>query len=185
MKTTLTIATLVLAGSAFSFTFNDIKLWSGSGANQAALVIDFSEAGVPAFAWGHRFDGSITGLALAQAIDAADSSLSMTTQDFGSFGIAITGFAYNSPFGNLSRSGFSNGSYLSYWLVDDSSTPSGWASSNVGASSRQINGNDWDGWKWGNGSVTPTANVVAAVPEPMTLLALAPGCVALIRRRKK
>lgn len=185
MKNLFTLVTLAFAGSAFSFTLDDIKLWSGTGANRAALVIDFSEAGVPAFAWGHRFDGSITGLALAEAVDAADANLSMTTQDFGSFGIAITGFAYTSPFGNLSRSGFSNGSYLSYWLVDDSVSASSWISSNVGASSRLINGDDWDGWKWGNGSVSPSSNIVAAVPEPMTVLALASGCVALLRRRKK
>lgn len=185
MKNAFVLVTLGIAGSSFSFTLDDIKLWSGTGSNRAALVIDFSQAGVPAFAWGHRFDGTITGLALAQAVDAADASLSMTTQDFGSFGTAITGFAYTSPFGNLSRSGFANGSYLSYWLVDDSLAPSSWVSSSVGASSRQINGNDWDGWKWGNGSVSPTTNIVAAVPEPMTVLALASGCVALLRRRKK
>lgn len=185
MKNIFTLVTLAAAGSAFSFTLDDIKLWSGSGSNRAALVIDFSEAGVPAFAWGHRFDGTITGLALAQAVDAMDSNLSMTTQDFGSFGTAITGFAYASPFGNLSRSGFSNGSYLSYWLVDDSATATSWISASVGASSRTIDGGDWDGWKWGNGSVSPTANIVAAVPEPMTVLALASGCALLLRRRKK
>ena len=57
-----------------SFSFDDIDFWVGSGANRAALVIDWVEnsAEPPALAWGFRWDGTAHGNDMLTAIVAAD-----------------------------------------------------------------------------------------------------------------
>jgi hypothetical protein len=62
---------------AASFTFADIDFWVGTGANQAALVIDWGEdaAEPPALAWGYRWNGMATGADMLAAILAADARL--------------------------------------------------------------------------------------------------------------
>src|SRR3974390_1833771 len=64
-----TLRNLMLAAlAAFSFTapapdFSNIQFWVGSGANQAALVIDWRDGLTPeSLLWGYRWNGSATGL---------------------------------------------------------------------------------------------------------------------------
>ena len=68
------IANRVLADA---FSFDDIEFWVGSGANRAALVIDWVESSTepPALAWGYRWDGSARGSQMLAAIVAADPRL--------------------------------------------------------------------------------------------------------------
>ena len=49
--------------SAQPFTFDDIEFWVGTGANRAALVIDWLENSnePPALVWGYRWNGTATG----------------------------------------------------------------------------------------------------------------------------
>jgi hypothetical protein len=65
------------ANTAHSFTFDDISFWVGTGANRAAMVIDWIEdtPNPPAFAWGYRWDGAATGRDMLVAIVAADNRL--------------------------------------------------------------------------------------------------------------
>ena len=51
------------------FTFDDIEFWVGSGANRAALVIDWVEDTTepPALVWGYRWDGAANGRDMLQA----------------------------------------------------------------------------------------------------------------------
>ena len=62
---------------AQTFSFDDIQFWVGSGANRAALVIDWVETSTepPALAWGYRWNGIAHGNDLLAAIVAADPRL--------------------------------------------------------------------------------------------------------------
>lgn len=64
-------------GSAQSFTFDDIEFWVGSGANRAALVIDWFDAAddPSAMVWGYCWDGEAYGDDMIQAVVAADDRL--------------------------------------------------------------------------------------------------------------
>ena len=170
----LTLATF--AASSFALSFDDIKLWAGTGSHKAALVIDFANSGGTPYAWGYRFDGDKTGLDMIKAIDALDPNLSFDIVSY-SFGDAVNGITY----GSLSQSGFIDNSYWSYWT---STSSTNWSSSWVGAGDRSLANGDWDGWSWGDGSTAPRDNAVAAVPEPATLIALGFGTLLLRRKRK-
>ena len=63
--------------SAQPFTFDDIEFWVGTGANRAALVIDWVEGSTepPALVWGYRWDGTARGSDMLTAIVAADPRL--------------------------------------------------------------------------------------------------------------
>jgi len=176
MKKSLLLITLsALASLSSAFDFADIKFWAGNGSKQSALVIDFADNGGSAYAWGFRYDGALSGLDMIRAVDAADSSLAFDIVSY-SFGDAVNGISY----GSLSKAGFVAGSYWSYW---NGITATNWISSNVGASDRVLSDGSWDGWSWGDGATTPRANVVAAVPEPSSLLVLGLG-LAFFRRRR-
>jgi hypothetical protein len=57
------------AAAFAGFNFSDITHWVGSGANQAALVIDWSDGKTPeSLAWGYRWDGSATAEDMVSAI---------------------------------------------------------------------------------------------------------------------
>jgi hypothetical protein len=62
---------------ADAFSFDDIDFWVSSGANRAALVIDWVEGSTepPALAWGYRWDGEQRGRDMLLAIIAADPRL--------------------------------------------------------------------------------------------------------------
>lgn len=54
----------------------DIQFWAGSGANQAALVIDWKDGkAAESLLWGYRWDGTATGMDMLQAVVAADPRL--------------------------------------------------------------------------------------------------------------
>jgi hypothetical protein len=63
--------------NADPFSFDDIDFWVGSGANRAALVIDWIEDSTepPALAWGYRWDGVARGRDMLLAIVTADPRL--------------------------------------------------------------------------------------------------------------
>jgi hypothetical protein len=67
----------IAGASAQPFSFDDIEFWVGSGANRAALVIDWVEDSTqpPALAWGYRWDASAKGSDMLSAIVAADPRL--------------------------------------------------------------------------------------------------------------
>jgi hypothetical protein len=70
--------TLISAAAAQPpFTFDEIEFWVGSGANRAALAIDWVEdsADPPALVWGYRWQENATGADMLTAIVAADARL--------------------------------------------------------------------------------------------------------------
>lgn len=77
MKTarTLLLTLTALLGAAqadaavASFGFGDIQNWTGTGANQAMLIIDWKNGAAPqSIAWGYRWDGAATGADMLLAI---------------------------------------------------------------------------------------------------------------------
>lgn len=73
----LTIALLSSPVATEAFTFDDIEFWVGSGANRAAIAIDWSDqsANPPALVWGYRWDGTAHGRDMLRAVVAADDRL--------------------------------------------------------------------------------------------------------------
>jgi hypothetical protein len=73
--TLLAIGSTTIAQS--HFTFDEVQFWVGTGANRAALVIDWVETSPnpPALAWGYRWDGAARGSDMLRAIIAADDRL--------------------------------------------------------------------------------------------------------------
>lgn len=180
----LALALVLISPSAFALDFTGIQNWTGSGANEAALVIDFADSG-PAYAWGYRFDGSVSGLSMLESIAAADPLLEVELTTF-SFGTAVTGLRY----GSLARGGFEPGSqgFFGYFTAESTTAlPATWTDSQIGAADRMVADESWDAYAWapdfaGN---PPRANVVPApVPEPATCAALGLGALALLRRRR-
>jgi hypothetical protein len=59
------------------FTFDDVDFWVGSGANRAAMAIDWNREGddPPAMVWGYCWDGTAFGSDMLLAIVAADDRL--------------------------------------------------------------------------------------------------------------
>ncbi len=78
----LFFAPWVASGAAIT-GFGDITSWTGTGANSAALVVDWKDGlnypapqtGGQSLAWGFRWDGAATGKMMFDAILAADPRL--------------------------------------------------------------------------------------------------------------
>jgi hypothetical protein len=90
-------AALVLsaAPTQAAVSFNDIQFWAGTGANRAALVIDFNDAKAPeSLVWGYRWNGAATGEDMFAALVAADPRLYAKRKAF-SFGTANLGIGYD------------------------------------------------------------------------------------------
>lgn len=134
--------------------FDDIIYWVGSGANQAAMVIDWNDGTeTQSFAWGYRWDGEATGRDMFQAIagfitdiddepvsEGADASLTAVYQFF-SFGPSVTAITYDDGGTEHSEDGFGPDStgYWGYWIFggdfEYSLWPSGTATYDVAGSS--------------------------------------------------
>ena len=78
-----------------SFSFGEIEFWVGSGANQAALVLDWNDGkGDESLAWGFRWDGSATGADMLAAVIRADARLYGAFASF-IFGDVTIGLGYD------------------------------------------------------------------------------------------
>ncbi len=68
----------IAAFEPFRFTADDVTFWTGTGANEALLIVDFQESvGTASYAWGFRFDGTTTGADMLNAVVAADPSFAI------------------------------------------------------------------------------------------------------------
>ena len=151
--------------------FADIQNWTGTGANEAAMVIDWHDGKTPeSLVWGYRFNGTATSLQMIQAIDAADPRLAVFYAYGGSFVYGIgydlnnnggtftpgtPGFDNN---GNSTETGsgsdpadhYAEGSFSKFWGLDiAASSPYGgggtWTASQIGGD-EPLNNGEWNGW---------------------------------------
>lgn len=78
-------------------SLNDIEFWVGSGANQAALLLDWDgeATGDQSLAWGYRWDGAATGEDMLRDVLAADTRLFAKISAGGPAGIAFYGTGYD------------------------------------------------------------------------------------------
>lgn len=185
----LFVSFLVPFASAFSLS--DIQNWTGTGTNEAALVVDFQDGSTyPAFVWGYRWDGTQTGEQMVQAIVSANSNLTTHITSY-SFGDALDEYRYDGTsfgLGLHDQVGFGT-STTGYWAYSNGSgvtmpTSTTWISSAVGFGSWTLTNQDWEGWSWAPGfnAVPPTQNVIAApeaVPSPPGAYLLAGGYFGL------
>ncbi len=103
----LALAGLFLASKSSAISLDDIQLWTGSGTNRAALVIEwnppivFNNTTVPApvanktLVWGYRFNGAATGTQMFNAIVAANPQLYAVKTIDPMFGTGITAIGFN------------------------------------------------------------------------------------------
>ena len=80
----LELAGVLAFAHAQGISMNDIQLWTGSGTNRAALVIEWSSpqslsnSSVPVpiadktLVWGYHFNGAATGTQMLRAVVAAE-----------------------------------------------------------------------------------------------------------------
>jgi hypothetical protein len=83
--------------AAEPFTFNDVEFWVGSGANQAAMAIDWADdsTALPALVWGYRWDGPATGADMLKAIVTEDERLFAKLGGSLANPIAVYGLGYD------------------------------------------------------------------------------------------
>jgi hypothetical protein len=118
MKKTLLALLLAAPLTAWSSlitvnSFSNIQYWTGSGTNQAALVLQWNDGLAPnSIAWGYRWNGAATGFQLLTAVAGktivtepaggavitnlfgADTNLTLTVERYG-FGDAVYSMVYS------------------------------------------------------------------------------------------
>jgi hypothetical protein len=192
----LAVASLFVVSTSPAASFDDVQYWVGSGANQAAFVIDWNDGkSAESLLWGFRWDGAATGMDMFQAVVNADSRL---FGHLGSYvwGTAIHGIGYdlnnNGSFGVSPSLSFDSGGLVSTSSPDDSRAPSeagdhylegwnagfwgynlkssandAWSSAFFGPSDRTLADGVWDGYSFAPGfNFTDPSEPVAAVPVP-------------------
>ncbi len=160
--------------SAQMLGFNNIQNWTGTGSNEAAMVVDWHDGKTPeSLVWGYRWNGTATGLQMIQAIDAAEPRLTFSitfiyggafiygigydlNNNGGTFTTGTPGYDDN---GNSTETGaasdpgdhYAEGVFSKFWGYEIATgSPYGgggsWSDAPVGASDRQLADGSWDGW---------------------------------------
>ena len=91
------IALLASHVDAAPFTFDDVEFWIGSGANRAAVAIDWVEDSTdePALVWGYRWDGIASGRDMLTAVAAADDRLFIKLGNSAANPVRLYGLGYD------------------------------------------------------------------------------------------
>ena len=208
------LAYLLASPSHAAISFADIQLWAGSGSNQAAVVVDWSDGQSP-LVWGYRWtDGaSPKGSDMILAILGLDSRLSFSGTDF------LSNFGFDADLNGTKdrfKGGF-NGTTGEYWryavnndvynhptdfllnshIVPPNTTviqngnpyaatsPGTWIDSSTGVLDRPLVNGSWDGFVYSVFGGAGPALPIPASPIPEPSSLLALGMVTLLMRRKR
>jgi len=96
IRLALALAGLMAASAAHADIFDNIQYWVGSGANEAALEIDWNNGTAnSALIWGYRWDGTATGEQMLDTIVAADSRLYAEVSGTTQYGTAVFGLGFH------------------------------------------------------------------------------------------
>jgi hypothetical protein len=192
----LAVASLFVLNSTRAATLDDVQFWVGSGANQAALVVDWNDGrSAESLLWGFRWDGSATGLDMFQAVVNADSRLFAHLGGY-VWGTAIHGIGYDldgdGSFGVSPSLSFDGGGLVTTSAPDDLRTPTdgadhylegwnagfwgynlkasandAWASAVFGPAERVLADGVWDGYSFAPGfNFTDPSEPIAATLVP-------------------
>ncbi len=143
VRAALALAGFALAVNVHAISTNDIQLWTGSGTNHAAMVIEwnspevFNLTTVPApvanktLVWGYEFDGTATGTQMLNAVLASDPRLYAVVDN--TYGTFVEAIGYNLNGNGLigvsdgsetyNATAFVNGDLLNSNLNPDSAYP--------------------------------------------------------------
>ncbi len=196
-------AVVALVPSLSAASLDDIAFWAGTGANRAALVIDWQDAQAPqSLLWGFRWDGTATGLDMLTAVIQADPRLFGHLGQFG-WGTAVFGLGYdsnaNGGFAVDPALAFDSGGLAVDTNPDDArvavdagdhwregwntgfwayylkgSSGDAWESAMTGAADRVLSDGAWDGYSFAPGFVS------AAPGEPVPAAVPEPGTLTLL-----
>ncbi len=162
-------------------SFSDIDYWVGSGANEAALIVDFNDgASTEAWAWGYRWTGSASGAEMIDAIASADPNFTILFSGTVSAGFFLGTITYDGSAGlQTETNDFTPGvdENWGYYLAPDTTAAdaNNWVASGSGASDRMLSDGAWDAWSFGNYDPNTFAHLAppdtgqaaaAPVPEP-------------------
>lgn len=207
----LTLVALAVGSARAEFTFDDITYWVGTGANEAAFVVDWNDGLTPqSLAWGYRWDGTATGEDMLIDVISTDPGLYAKISSPGGFGVAVYGMGYDLDADGFALSdgttftdgiavsdssdtatavdtddhyaeGWMSAGYWSYYLSADGVS---WDYASTGMSGRTLTDGAWDGWSFAPAfNATAPSEPVAALPEPTTGLLFGLGIVLAARRR--
>lgn len=183
-------------------TFDDVQFWIGSGANRAALVIDWNDGkSSESLLWGYRWDGAATGLDMLQSVVSTDSRLFAHLGTY-SWGTATLGLGYDlnnsggfavSPSLTFDDRGLvvdtnpddarTASDAADHWLEGwnngfwayyvKGTTAENWASSMTGAGGRTLVDGAWDGFSFAPGfASTDPSEPTAAVVPEPSVVSL-------------
>lgn len=202
----LAVASWFVLNSSRAASFDAVQYWVGSGANQAAFVIDWNDGkSAESLLWGYRWNGAATGLDMFQAIVSADSRLFAHVGNYawgtailgigfdlngnGSFGVTPglsfdSGGLFNSTSPNDARVALEAGDHYvegwntGYWeYFNKANSAAAWASASGGIADRVLADGAWDGLNFNLGFAWPGA----APGEPTAVTAVPePSALALL-----
>jgi hypothetical protein len=182
-------AALALSVSARAYIdFDDvlIEYWTGSGDNEALLIVDWQEDRMRAFGYRWNEIDAPTDFDLFEAVNAASDRFyrewveGMPEQAI--FGIGWDadndGFDKTDP-DDFYEEGWLENGFWSQWLSTDGEN---WEWGN-GLGTHDLAHGDWIGWSWAPDFID-TPPDVPLVPAPATLAALAAFALRVRRRRR-
>jgi len=212
LKVFCVLAVLVVSSFAFGVVENfngievDIEYWTGFGANEALLVVDWNEGGNEAvgYAFGFRWDDGATGRDMLNAVNSTSRFYEVVDDGLlaGSGNTIVYGMGYDvdndggsfMPTASGVETGYAtdvddlyNEGWMiaGFWGYNQSTDGVVWGYAGFGITDRVLADGDWDGFSYGAASAgwsggDPTAPIV---PEPISLALLGLGGLLVKARR--